>query len=300
MNSLKIILFFCIALAISACDHPLEIKGQGDIMSLSGDRNCSLEEFQAGATNCSRNTVQGAYVETYTAQPRSGWVFNRWENYCTAAATNSCSFTIPADLVQKNYGATMPALVAVFTPEAGSNPFFLDQSTAQYSATRVIQSSEGTFTMKESVAPQKHRLELQAQGLLSIMILRSDLNASWLLYPSLKQYMKISSAQFSNQAGDDMEVIEYKRVGTEVHNNQVTGKYSVTIKNGRGFFWITDSGILLRMEMTITVDGKQQQFTMYLTNLLLGPQPGNLFEIPAGFTELVFNIPPVTGRWITR
>lgn len=297
MNSLKTLLFFCIALLVSACDHPLEIKGEGDILSLTGQRNCSLEDFQAVKPNCSRNTVQGDYIETYTAQPRSGWVFNGWENYCTTAATNSCSFAIPADLVQKNYGATMPALVAVFAPEAGGNPFFLDQSTAEYSATRVIQSSEGTVTMKEYVAPQKHRLEIQAQGLLSIMILRSDLNASWLLYPSLNQYLKISSDQFDSQAGDDMEVIEYKRVGTETLNNLVAGKYSVTIKdpegNTEGFYWVSDSGILLRMEMTITVDGEQQQFTMYLTNLVVGSQPDYLFEIPAGFTELVFGIPPV-------
>lgn len=75
-----------------------------------------------------------------------------------------------------------------------------------------------------------------------------------------------------------------------------TGKYSVTIKNskgniGKGFYWITDSGILVRMEMSITADGKQQQFVMYLTNLVLAAQPASLFEIPAGFSELAFGIP---------
>ncbi len=87
-------------------------------------------------------------------------------------------------------------------------------------------------------------------------------------------------------------------MGTETLNNLVAGKYSVTIKDpegntDKGFYWVSDSGILLRMEMTITADGKQQQFTMYLTNLVVGSQPGYLFEIPAGFTELAFGIPPV-------
>ena len=102
MNSLKTILFFCLVLLISACDHPLEIKGEGDILSSTGQRNCSLEDFQAGKPNCSRNTVQGDYVETYTAQPKSGWVFSRWENYCTTAVDNVCSFAVQADVVQKS------------------------------------------------------------------------------------------------------------------------------------------------------------------------------------------------------
>ncbi len=36
---------------IAACNHPIEIVGQGDVLSASGKRNCLLEEFQAGMEN---------------------------------------------------------------------------------------------------------------------------------------------------------------------------------------------------------------------------------------------------------
>lgn len=42
-----------IALA-TACSHPLEIEGEGDILSASGDRDCLLEDFQAAQANCTR------------------------------------------------------------------------------------------------------------------------------------------------------------------------------------------------------------------------------------------------------
>lgn len=293
MNSLKTVLFFCIALLISACDHPLEIKGEGDILSSTGQRNCSLEDFQAGEPNCSRNTVQGgAYVETYTAQPRSGWVFNRWENYCTTSAANVCSFAVPADLVQNSFGSTLPALVAVFSPETGGNPFFLGDAIPEYSATRVLKSSAGSFTMMEYATPLKQRIELTLQGLVTTMINRSDLNVTWLLYPSLKQYMEISGDQFDNQTGGDMDVIDYNKVGTEELYGFLSDKYQVTIKNsdgnnGTGFFWLTRVGILLQMEMTITTDdGKQEKILMFLRDLVVATQPAYLFEIPGDFSAL--------------
>lgn len=301
MKRLKTIFFFCIALVISACDHPLEIKGKGDILSLSGQRNCSLEEFQAGNANCSRNTVQGDYIETYTAQPRSGWVFNGWENYCTTSVANVCSFAVPANLVQNSYGSTMPPLVAVFSPETGGNPFFLGVATPEYSATRVLQSSAGTFTMMEYATPQKRRIEFEAQGQVTAMINRSDKNVSWLLYPSLKRYMEIGSEQFDEQTGGDMDdVVTYEKVGTETVQGFLTDKYKVTIKNpdgnsGEGFFWLTSAGILVQMEIIITADdGTQEKFLMFLRNLIIALQPAFLFEIPGDFQALP-SIPGIPG-----
>ena len=186
----------------------------------------------------------------------------------------------------------MPALVAVFSPETGGNPFFLGAVIPEYSATRVLQSSAGTITMKEYATPQKQRIELQAQGLVTTMINRMDQNVTWLLYPSLKQYMKISGDQFDNQTGGDMDVITYKKVATETLYGFVSDKYEVTIKNsdgnnGTGFFWLTRVGILLQMEMTITTDdGKQEKILMFLRDLVVATQPAFLFEIPGDYKPL--------------
>ncbi|MCR9104195.1 MAG: hypothetical protein NXI15_02815 [Gammaproteobacteria bacterium] len=105
-----------------ACSHPLEVDGEGDILSASGSRDCLLEQFQASAPNCTQNYVIGLYDETYYAQPRPGWQFERWENYCEEQAGNACSFSIPTGLVVQSWGETVPPLRAVFS-EQGSGSF---------------------------------------------------------------------------------------------------------------------------------------------------------------------------------
>jgi Protein of unknown function (DUF1566) len=103
-------------LVLQACSHPLEIVGEGDVTSASGDRNCSLEQFTAEDTVCSKNYVIGEYQETYYAAPRAGWVFDRWVTYCPSATppNYACSFNISAATVRQFWGQTMPPLTAVF------------------------------------------------------------------------------------------------------------------------------------------------------------------------------------------
>ena len=104
------------AILVAGCSHPLVIKGDGDILSGSGTRNCFLEDFQTGSESCSSNLVVGAYLETYYAVPREGWHFEYWDNYCTDGLTaDQCSFDFDASVVRQFWGQTVPPLVAVFS-----------------------------------------------------------------------------------------------------------------------------------------------------------------------------------------
>jgi len=103
-------------LLLYACSHPIEIEGEGDVWSLAG-KTCTLENYQADATQCSKNYIVGDYRDSYYATPRAGWRFDHWINYCTKSQTNECRFVIPASLVEKFYGATVPPLHAVFVRE---------------------------------------------------------------------------------------------------------------------------------------------------------------------------------------
>lgn len=100
----------------SACRHPLEIVGEGDILSASGARDCTLEAFQSADPTCTGNEVGGAYRETYTAAPRAGWQFNGWGPYCRTRgnAPPRCRFDIPADLVAEYGDGDWPPLTAYF------------------------------------------------------------------------------------------------------------------------------------------------------------------------------------------
>lgn len=114
-----------VAALITACSHPLEIVGDGDIVSASGDRDCSYEDFQAAQENCTKNYVASAYKETYSAQPHQGWQFERWENYCANVGDNECSFDIPGTAVGQFWGQTVPPLRAVFSPVIVVKPLAL-------------------------------------------------------------------------------------------------------------------------------------------------------------------------------
>lgn len=99
----------CIALGslVAACSHPLEIVGEGDIVSSNGAHDCSLEQQPCD------NYIVGEYDVTYAALPRSGSSFVAWEG-CNMQHPE-CSFHIPADAVQQAWGQTAPGLVAVFS-----------------------------------------------------------------------------------------------------------------------------------------------------------------------------------------
>jgi hypothetical protein len=60
MNRLKALAAVLGFLLVFACNHPIDIIGEGDVLSASGTRNCYLEDFKAGAESCTDNTVMRA------------------------------------------------------------------------------------------------------------------------------------------------------------------------------------------------------------------------------------------------
>lgn len=103
------------------CTHPIEIVGQGDVISASGQRNCRLEEAPCAFL------IVGAYDETYTAVAHPGHRFSHWEG-CGDGASTSCSVSVSAEIVREHWGETAPAFRAVFV--AGSDDAAITASDA--------------------------------------------------------------------------------------------------------------------------------------------------------------------------
>jgi hypothetical protein len=109
-------------LALVACKHPLAIEGEGDIVErLSGERGCTLEEFQASSPRCTDNEVSNDdYIVRYEAVPRPGWRFVGWEGTaCDASsAPRFCEYNIAGPWVTFTDntwpGIGFPATTAVF------------------------------------------------------------------------------------------------------------------------------------------------------------------------------------------
>jgi hypothetical protein len=118
----KFVLSIVLFALVQGCSHPLEIVGEGDVLSATGTRNCYYEDYLAGAESCSKNLIVHEYIETYYAVPREGWQFDKWLNYCTNTTSDECTFNIPADLVKLSWGKTVNPLVAVFAKTAPPPP----------------------------------------------------------------------------------------------------------------------------------------------------------------------------------
>lgn len=120
-----------LSLLLLGCRHPLLIVGEGDITSSDSRYGCTLEEFQAGATNCVDNVVSTEYKLTYFGDARPGWHFHRWGNYCGSRVTNDCPFPdVGAAQVAQFAGASVPPLWAIFRPDVitGHKSLFMGHS----------------------------------------------------------------------------------------------------------------------------------------------------------------------------
>ncbi|MFK7978175.1 MAG: hypothetical protein AB8C02_18725 [Halioglobus sp.] len=101
-----------------ACSHPLEIIGDGDIVSSTGENNCAKEDQPCD------NYIVGNYDVTYTATPRTGSVFVGWDG-CNSASPN-CSFSFPATTVRQFWGRVATPLRATFALDPGDPPLEID------------------------------------------------------------------------------------------------------------------------------------------------------------------------------
>ncbi|MFT6757505.1 MAG: hypothetical protein ACJA0M_001385 [Chitinophagales bacterium] len=110
MNSItRLFILNLFALFIIGCEHPIEIKGAGNVISASGKRDCLFKDRP-----CS-NLVIKDYVETYSPEPRDGWKFSEWEGcYGTYQKNGNCSFNIAASIVRQFWGKTVPPIKATF------------------------------------------------------------------------------------------------------------------------------------------------------------------------------------------
>ncbi|MEM1370969.1 MAG: NAD(P)/FAD-dependent oxidoreductase [Pseudomonadota bacterium] len=108
-------------LVLQACRHPLVIVGQGDIVDLNGGGfGCTLEQFESGDAACD-NEVQGDYFVNYTAVPREGWRFERWDGICSnESVDDNCRIDVSFDAVlawnEQSNGTPAPPLTAIFEP----------------------------------------------------------------------------------------------------------------------------------------------------------------------------------------
>jgi hypothetical protein len=165
----------------------------------------------------------------------------------------------------------------------------LPAPTVEYSADRLIESDAGTFNGKVYSAKDRERTEMHMGDMQTVMILRRDKQVGWMLMPMMKSYQEMDLAQAAQQSGaapDDQ--VEITVVGTESVEGVESTKYKMLLKDGSagGFIWVTQQGIPVKMDMLSKSGRDKTRITMALKNLQIGTQDPQLFEIPAGYSQM--------------
>jgi hypothetical protein len=168
------------------------------------------------------------------------------------------------------------------------------QPEVAYSAYRSF--SDGQMSMEGAYhyQPGKHRTEIKIEGQSMTAIIREDLEVLWSLSPAqgpMRFYMEFSMESEEARNGNALvgtEVVQSRLLVSETVGGYRTDKYEVTVTEPEGgsfsgTVWVTDERIPVRMEMA---DEGGRLFVMEQTNIEIGAQPDELFEIPAGYAKL--------------
>src|SRR5678816_1031713 len=118
--------------------------------------------------------------------------------------------------------------------------------TVDYSADRIVESEAGTFNGKVYFTKDKERMETNAQGMQSVMILRRDQRLGWMLVPAQRMYQKVDLARAQQQSGSQSaDTVTIEQVGADTIEGHDATKYKMLMKDGSGggFIWITQDGI---------------------------------------------------------
>lgn len=160
--------------------------------------------------------------------------------------------------------------------------------STEYSADRTIYSEIGEMQQKVFHSFGKERIEMQMEGMQTVMISRPDLGKFWNLMPMFEIYMEIDAdkaSEMSGQAPDDMTI---EKVGPDTVNGIATTKYKMLMKDksAGGFIWLTAQYIPLQMDFISKEGGEKSRVKMSMSNLKLGKQDAALFELPEGLNPM--------------
>lgn len=183
----------------------------------------------------------------------------------------------------------LPLALCLALLSAPSHGAPLPVPTVSYSADRTIETEAGTMTGRVYATRGMERNETTMSGMTTVMILRHDKQLGYMLMPAQHMYQQLDFAQAQKQSGAQAaNQVDITEVGSETIEGQSTTKYKMLMKDGSGggFMWITHDGIAIKMDLLSKNGREKTRMTLTLTNLKIGAQDPQLFEVPADYTAM--------------
>ena len=159
----------------------------------------------------------------------------------------------------------------------------------EFSAEMVTQTGGQTMSGKIYATQEKFRYEMAE----AVTIMRLDTKISYMLMPSQQMYMQqtIDSAAIAKVGAVGQGELERVSMGKESVEGQDAEKFLVTYSDPNGTMkilqWMNAQGI------PVKVASEDGAWTVFYKNINMGPQPAELFEVPAGYKPM--GIPSMPG-----
>lgn len=160
-----------------------------------------------------------------------------------------------------------------------------------YDGIRIMEFQGGQFEANERRAPGKMYSEMYMANMTTGIILREDLQKSYILMPSMGFYKEDSLKGGMMQAANGMEFKKIEKVGREEIIGHPSTKFKTKFKDnegkGAGFIWVTDTGVPIKMDMIYSNSQfKGERINMVFTELNLREQDPAFFELPANLKPM--------------
>jgi Domain of unknown function (DUF4412) len=174
---------------------------------------------------------------------------------------------------------------------AGTATAAEEKLNVEYSADQVIEAEDGAMKSRIFYTPMKERREMNQGGQNMIMITRHDKKVAWTVMPEEHMYMEMGMKPSADKTDLSAYKIEQTSVGQEMLNgvNMNKSKIIMTHSSGSkmgGFMWMTKEGIMAKIDAISVEKGSKDRFKMEQTNIKVGKQPADLFELPRGVEKM--------------
>lgn len=186
----------------------------------------------------------------------------------------------------------LAVLIAAFFSAATAINAVAQQPKVEYSADSYMETTEGVMSGPVYVGPGKERREYVEAGEKMMMIIRHDKKVVWMLMPDDKMYMETKFSKDGRKDDFSNYKIDQTTVGPDTVNGIRTTKSKVIMTNLKteekmgGFWWATNEGIIVKMDIIAVDKNSKERIKSELKNLKIGRQAPSLFEIPADYTRM--------------
>jgi hypothetical protein len=174
---------------------------------------------------------------------------------------------------------------------AGTAAAAEEKLNVEYSADQVIEAEDGAMKSHLYYTPTKERREMNQGGQNMIMITRHDKKVAWTVMQEEHMYMEAAMKPSTDKTDMSAYKIEQTPMGQETVNGQSMNKSKIIMTHSSGskmggFMWTTKEGIMAKIDAIAVEKGSKDRFKMEQTNIKVGKQPADLFELPSGVEKM--------------